>query len=36
MAKEKFVRDKPHMNVGNIGHISHGKTRLTYLNWQSS
>ena len=29
MAKEKFVRDKPHMNVGTIGHISHGKTRLT-------
>ncbi len=29
MAKEKFVRDKPHINVGTIGHISHGKTRLT-------
>jgi len=29
MAKEKFVRDKPHMNIGTIGHISHGKTRLT-------
>ncbi len=29
MAKQKFVRDKPHVNVGTIGHISHGKTRLT-------
>jgi elongation factor Tu len=29
MAKEKFVRNKVHMNVGTIGHISHGKTRLT-------
>ena len=29
MAKEKFVRDKPHMNVGTIGHIDHGKTTLT-------
>ncbi len=29
MAKEKFVRTKPHMNVGTIGHISHGKTTLT-------
>jgi len=29
MAKEKFVRDKPHVNVGTIGHVDHGKTTLT-------
>jgi elongation factor Tu len=29
MAKEKFMRDKPHINVGTIGHIDHGKTTLT-------
>ena len=29
MAKEKFIRSKPHMNVGTIGHIDHGKTTLT-------
>src|SRR6478736_2567459 len=29
MAKEKFVRNKPHLNVGTIGHIDHGKTTLT-------
>lgn len=29
MAKEKFVRDKVHVNVGTIGHIDHGKTTLT-------
>ena len=29
MAKETFVRSKPHMNVGTIGHIDHGKTTLT-------
>ena len=29
MAKEKFQRDKPHVNVGTIGHIDHGKTTLT-------
>src|SRR5512133_1205680 len=29
MAKEKFVRTKPHLNVGTIGHIDHGKTTLT-------
>jgi elongation factor Tu len=29
MAKEKFVREKPHANIGTIGHIDHGKTTLT-------
>jgi len=29
MAKDTFVRDKPHVNVGTIGHIDHGKTTLT-------
>ncbi len=29
MAKEQFVRDKPHLNIGTIGHIDHGKTTLT-------
>ena len=29
MAKEKFVRSKPHLNVGTIGHVDHGKTTLT-------
>ena len=29
MAKEQFVRTKPHCNVGTIGHIDHGKTTLT-------
>jgi elongation factor Tu len=29
MAKEKFVRNKPHLNVGTIGHVDHGKTTLT-------
>jgi elongation factor Tu len=29
MAKEKFVREKPHCNIGTIGHIDHGKTTLT-------
>ena len=29
MAKEKYVRTKPHVNVGTIGHIDHGKTTLT-------
>ena len=29
MAKEKFVRDKVHVNVGTIGHVDHGKTTLT-------
>ena len=29
MAKEKFIRNKPHINVGTIGHVDHGKTTLT-------
>ncbi|HXV98681.1 MAG TPA: GTP-binding protein, partial [Anaerolineae bacterium] len=29
MAKAQFVRDKPHINVGTIGHVDHGKTTLT-------
>jgi len=29
MAKEKFERFKPHVNVGTIGHVDHGKTTLT-------
>jgi elongation factor Tu len=29
MSKEKFVRNKPHVNVGTIGHVDHGKTTLT-------
>ncbi|HYM96279.1 MAG TPA: GTP-binding protein, partial [Candidatus Sulfotelmatobacter sp.] len=29
MAKKKFERTKPHLNVGTIGHIDHGKTTLT-------
>ena len=29
MAKEQFVRNKPHVNVGTIGHVDHGKTTLT-------
>ncbi|MGQ8881300.1 GTP-binding protein, partial [Delftia sp. NA_296.1] len=28
MAKEKFQRNKPHVNVGTIGHVDHGKTTL--------
>lgn len=28
-AKEKFKRDKPHLNIGTIGHVDHGKTTLT-------
>ncbi|HLA39482.1 MAG TPA: GTP-binding protein, partial [Candidatus Glassbacteria bacterium] len=29
MSKEKFARTKPHLNVGTIGHVDHGKTTLT-------
>ena len=29
MAKEKFVKNKPHVNVGTIGHVDHGKTTLS-------
>ncbi len=29
MSKEKFERNKPHLNVGTIGHVDHGKTTLT-------
>src|SRR5215212_52001 len=29
MAKEKFQRTKPHVNIGTIGHVDHGKTTLT-------
>ena len=29
MSKEKFNRNKPHCNIGKIGHVDHGKTTLT-------
>ena len=29
MAKENFNRTKPHLNIGTIGHVDHGKTTLT-------
>ena len=29
MAKDKFERNKPHLNVGTVGHVDHGKTTLT-------
>ena len=29
MAREKFQRKKPHVNIGTIGHVDHGKTTLT-------
>ena len=29
MSKEKFNRNKPHCNIGTIGHVDHGKTTLT-------
>ncbi|MFN2420441.1 MAG: GTP-binding protein, partial [Gemmatimonadota bacterium] len=29
MGKQKFARTKPHVNVGTIGHVDHGKTTLT-------
>ncbi len=30
MAKAKFERRKPHVNIGTIGHVDHGKTTLTW------
>ncbi|MFI8338449.1 GTP-binding protein [Pseudomonas taetrolens] len=33
MAKEKFDRSLPHVNVGTIGHVDHGKTTLSCWNW---
>ena len=29
MAKERYERKKPHVNIGTIGHVDHGKTTLT-------
>ncbi|MFN2432789.1 MAG: GTP-binding protein, partial [Gemmatimonadota bacterium] len=29
MSKQRFTRNKPHVNVGTIGHVDHGKTTLT-------
>ncbi len=29
MAKKKFERTKPHVNIGTVGHVDHGKTTLT-------
>ena len=34
MAKKKFERTKPHVNVGTIGHVDHGKTTLTAAIYQ--
>ena len=36
MAKEKFERNKPHCNIGTIGHVDHGKTSLTAAITKSS
>jgi GTPases - translation elongation factors len=35
MAKAKFERTKPHVNIGTIGHVDHGKTTLTADNYES-
>ena len=36
MAKAKFDRSKPHVNIGTIGHVDHGKTTLTAAIYQSN
>ena len=36
MAKEQFERNKPHVNVGTMGHIDHGKTTLTAAHHQGA
>ena len=33
MAKQKFERSKPHVNIGTIGHVDHGKTTLTAVSY---
>ena len=33
MAKAKFDRSKPHVNIGTIGHVDHGKTTLERFGW---
>ena len=35
MAKEKFERSKPHVNIGTIGHVDHGKTTLDSCDHQA-
>ena len=35
MAKAKFERSKPHVNIGTIGHVDHGKTTLTRDHYSS-
>ena len=34
MAKEKYERSKPHVNIGTIGHVDHGKTTTTKIESQ--
>ena len=36
MAKENFNRTKPHLNIGTIGHVDHGKTTLTSNYYKSA